>query len=130
MKALICVTCSDVLAPYNFRNGNKWRVCQCGCSAVRWRDTLAGHLEVSNVESPRSVRVMGMHNGFLMDAVHAHIGDHEAHKRAHNDAINAPGYLFDRTRRECWACIFRPGETNDVFFVDWNEKEIYPQATS
>lgn len=33
----------------------------------------------------------------------------------------ADGYLFSTGQRDCWALIVRPGESGDVFVIDYAE---------
>jgi hypothetical protein len=120
-KALICLACVDVVTPY--RSGQRWRWCQCGQAAVRWRNPERGLIDVTTVGGPRMIRVLGLNNQFLEDAVTAGIrtpaaADHwqDLHQRHTTEVPHH--YLFHAYRRGCWAVVIAVGETGDVQFVD------------
>lgn len=123
MKALLCLQCSDIRAP----NPDKSPVaCRCGNCGVRWDDPQRGRLKVW-ARNKSLVRVIGLHNDFLMAAADDGGGPanpgpirkmDEYWKSVHEEVTNAPGYLFDKSKRACWACIIRVGETNDVWWED------------
>lgn len=116
MKALLCVGCSDIVAPYP--QPTRWRSCQCGASSVRWRDPGAGLLELRCRGGPEGVRALGFANPFLSSAVDGH-GDDAEWRSLHEAVCESipPNYLFSARKRGCWAVIIRPGETGDVSYV-------------
>lgn len=134
-KAVICVACSDILAPYyNWETNRDWRWCQCGQVAGRWLDGAKGILEVTTLNGPRHARVLGLNNAFLVAAVQGQpYGEpeaiHEEWRLLHDTTCEevAPRYLFSERKRQCWAVIIRPGETGDVRYVDY--AEAIAQAT-
>lgn len=128
MKALLCLLCSDIRAP----NPDKSPViCRCGNCGTRWEDPQRGRLKVW-ARNKSLVRVIGMHNDFLMAATDEgeagrgwgpsssgkvrKIDDYW--KSVHEEVTDAPGYLFDKSKRACWACIVRVGETSDISWED------------
>lgn len=126
-KAAICVRCSDLLAPYA-QTDRGWRWCACGATATRWRSPAAGHLDVTSTLGSAFVRVLGLANPFLTQAVHGKpYGDpdvvDEEWRLLHDQVCeDIPGnYLFSERRRHCWAVVIRPGETGDVRYVEYAE---------
>lgn len=124
-KAIICVQCSDIAAPYP-DPARGWRWCACNKAAARWRDPAYGLLDVTAIHGEHAVRVLGLNNNFLTDAVNGHAwgdpdGIHEEWRLLHDKhAEEVPSnYLFHEDKRACWAVVIRPGETGDVRFVDY-----------
>lgn len=119
MKAAMCTTCGQVIGPQPRTNEGAWTWCAMPCahSAVRWRDGAKGLLEVTSLHGPDGVVVIGLHNGFI--AALADGPDDELWRRVHDLATDAPGYLFDKSKRACWAVLTRVGQSNDVFFMPY-----------
>lgn len=115
----MCTTCGQVIGPRS--RDDQWQWCGDPCihTAVRWRDSVRGLLEVTSFHGPEGVVVIGLHNGFI--AALATSPSHEQWRSHHDRATDAPGYLFDKSVRNCWAVLVRPGESNDVFFIDYGE---------
>lgn len=120
MKALLCAKCHDIRA---LDPTGAWTTCRCGRVSARWIDPHRGTVSVRAAEQDRAYpRILGLNNAFLVPALegpsHAEMvkagGQWEAWRRRHADATNAPGYIFDKDKRACWACIIRVGETSDV----------------
>lgn len=122
MKALFCPMCADILAPYR-KAGEEWRLCQCGHSAVRWRDPYHGTLDVSSASPNHQPIVIGFNNQFLTEGAQLGRLDaqgwRELHERTCTDVER--NYLFHKERRDCWALIVRQGESGDVFYLPWSE---------
>lgn len=124
MKALLCVGCTDIVAPHRaWRTNRAWRWCECGHAAVRWRDGRAGTLEVTSADGRAGVRVLGLDNAFLNAAVADPPSDAQGWRDLHGRVCGniPPYYLFHADNRACWALIVRPGESDDVIFVDHAE---------
>ena len=114
-KAIICTACNQVVGPRS--NGSKqWNFCSPPCmhSGVRWRDPQKGHLEVTSLHGPHGVLIIGLHNGMLHTAMSRHTD--EQWREIHTDLTKAPGYLFDESKRACWAVALKVGDSNDVWF--------------
>lgn len=131
-KAAMCLTCGQIIGPRPRQaDWSIWTWCAKPCmhSAVRWRDGQAGVLEVTSLHGKEDVVVVGLHNGMFgalsKSTFENPLSDAEW-RAAHALCTNAPGYLFDKSRRECWAALVRVGESNDVWFVEyglaWQEK--------
>lgn len=121
-KAAMCLTCGQIIGPRpRWQEDRAWMWCAdpCAHTAVRWRDGGKGHLEVTALHGEGDVAVIGLHNGFV--ACLADGLDHAGWRRAHERVTQAPGYLFDSSRRDCWAVLIRPGQSNDVFFMPYSE---------
>lgn len=110
MKALFCTLCFDIrgLDP-----DGAWTPCRCGNMAARWIDANKGTVSVKATNRERA-RILGMNNQMLTAAVNAGSHDDECWKKKHDEATNAKGYIFDKSARDCWACIVRVGETGDI----------------
>lgn len=125
-KAALCTTCNQIIGP--FSRSEKWNWCGEPClhTAVRWRDPQKGHLEVTSLHGPNGVLIIGLHNAMITQAI-MHSTDHEMWRDLHKFITSdSPGYLFDKSKRDCWAVIISPGESNDTFFMPyqeaWNER--------
>lgn len=133
-KAAMCTTCGQIVGPRSrWETDREWTWCAdpCAHTAVRWRDGAKGLLEVTSLHGPQGVAVIGLHNGFIARLA-ADLDD--AGWRNHHDRVTqAPGYLFDAERRNCWAVLTRVGQSNDVFFVSygeaWAERSTRPGVT-
>lgn len=122
MKAAMCLHCGQVIGPRpRWQEDREWTWCAdpCAHTAVRWRDGGKGLLEVTSFHGPDSVAVLGLHNAMVgvLSARPSHGGWRNAHARV----TDAPGYLFDKSKRDCWAVLVRPGESNDVFFMPYTD---------
>lgn len=118
----MCTTCGQIIGPRpRHADWSIWTWCAdpCSHSAVRWRDGAKGLLEVTSLHGPEGVVVIGMHNAFV--GALAAKPDHEGWRRVHDRVTTAPGYLFDKSMRDCWAVLTRVGQSNDVFFVEYGE---------
>jgi len=122
-KAVICVPCGQIVGPISRWEENRdWNWCADPChhTGVRWRDGYKGLLEVTSFHGALDLRVIGLHNGFLQSVTSIPM-THAGHRGEHERATHAPGYLFDRSKRDCWAVVVRVGESNDVFFIPYEE---------
>ena len=124
----MCTTCGQIIGPRpRHADWSIWTWCAKPClhTAVRWRDGHKGLLEVTSLHGPEGVVVVGLHNQFL--GALAEITSDEAWRRHHERVTDAPGYLFDKSKRACWAVVTRVGQSNDVFFVPygaaWSTRE-------
>lgn len=125
MKVLLCGECFDIRA---FPDNGAWVECRCGNMAARWVDPMAGTVKVRAKDRSKA-RIIGLNNRML----HAAFGIAEAYsepprldhrwKQLHQECTHAPGYIFDESRRGCWACIVEVGHTNDI---SWEEEEVAP----
>lgn len=123
-KALLCVACVDVLSPWrDWQTNPSWRWCQCGLAGVRWVDGRTGLIAVTSANGQDGVRVLGLDNGFLLPGITAGFGMDEDWRVLHQEATtSAPNqYLFNDTRRACWAVIVKVGQSGDVVWVPWGE---------
>lgn len=102
-----------------------WTTCRCGNAQARWEDPHRGTVKVRAADR-LSVRILGVNNLFFVQGVEGlptemitQAGGTSAAWRAlHDKATSAPGYIFDKGHRGCWACIFKVGDTSDV---SWEE---------
>ncbi len=135
MKALLCSQCFDIRA-LDPKCGTV--SCRCQCVTARWLDPLQGTVRVYAQDRSHAF-ILGLHNGFLHKAVegfsHAEQviagGQWEAWHKLHEDMTHAPGYLFDQSRRGCWAVLIRLGESTDTAWeecVDVDHWEDVPLA--
>lgn len=123
-KAIVCGVCAEVVGPTRqWQTDRSWRWCSCGHSAVRWRDGDRGLLEVVALHGPDDIRVLGLNNGFIEYAFKHPVRDAEAWRTLHRlqAEMVGPGYLFHKDRRNCWALLVKPGESSDVFVMDYAE---------
>ena len=107
MKALFCLRCGDVRGLQE-----NWVFCKCRQASARWTDPHAGKAEVRATDRG-AVFMLGLNNQMIS---HAAYGPHEDKdwRDFHDQATTAPGYLFDKSHRGCWAVLFCIGETGDV----------------
>lgn len=122
MKAVVCIPCSDIVAPRRgWRSNRSWRWCECDRTGVRWLDGDMGLLEVTSRHGRGAVRVIGFSNVFLEQAVTSPPDDAEGWRELHTTcAADVSGsYLFNTHRRACWAIVVRPGEASDVVWVSY-----------
>lgn len=120
MKGLACAQCVDLRALP--RNDLEPVTCRCGNVTAWWVDGKKG---VAQYHARYQVDAFGVgfHNGFLMSALAPKapgFGD-EAWRRLHHVSCEAPGYLFDHSRRDCWVILFKPGTVSDVSWATEEE---------
>lgn len=131
MKAALCVNCTDIIAPLRaWQTTRAWRWCQCDRVGVRWRDGAKGLLEVACSDGPAHVRVIGFNNTYLQLVVWGNLAGMpvaapktaEEWRTLHDASCEGvePHYLFHKDKRNCWAVIIRPGQTGDVFLIDYD----------
>ena len=128
MKVALRTHCMDFVTPLRaWDTDRSWRWCQCDHMGVRWRDGALGLLEVTALHGPDHVRVLGMANTFLDQAIVGNVGlygtDPGEEWRLLHDTVceEIPdSYLFHETRRHCWAAIIAVGDTGDVTFVNYS----------
>lgn len=116
MKALVCGSCDggiDIVAipPHGACT------CRCGNACAWWTNPVLGIAQVY-ARDRTFVRILGLHNGFLIPAI-SEVGPYLDKAPAwwqalHEQATDAPGYVFDRAGRGCWAAIIKIGATSDV----------------
>lgn len=122
MKALVCLFCMDIraLEPTGLRI-----TCRCGNVTARWLDPEKGTVKVRAKEQELA-RILSLNNRYLIsggkgptheETVEAG-GPWEWWRQLHDKATSAPGYIFDKSKRACWATLIKVGETNDV---TWEE---------
>jgi hypothetical protein len=124
MKALVCLMCNDIRS---LDPKGEWTVCRCGQLEARWLNPNAGTVRVK-ADHPSFARMLGLNNRYLIGACRgpdhhemvAAGGQWEWWRELHDKATEAPGYIFDKTKRACWATVVRVGETNDI---TWEPEE-------
>ena len=113
-KALYCIACGTIRT---FRRNGGLTACECGAIKGWWVDGARGiaQLYVNHLDDRQYGRVIGLHNGFLRGAAAGTAGQTDDGNRVlHDLATDAPNYLFDKSRRSCWAVVIAPGESNDT----------------
>jgi hypothetical protein len=115
------VICASRGSSFHFLSlGTEWRLCECGNTAARWLDPDRGTVAVA-ARDRTFVRVIGMHNQFLLRALT--MGQMWDDVRDwHDIAIEAPGYVFDKSKARCWAVVCAVGSTSDT---RWATEEEY-----
>jgi hypothetical protein len=119
MKVLFCAKCGDI------RAFEPWYTpCKCGNTEVRWVDPHAGTVMV-RARKRDYAKLIGLNNrmlGAMISLVERDGFDYSSDKwrELHDAATNAPGYLFDKAHRNCWAVIIGIGSSNDV---KWDPKQ-------
>lgn len=117
-KALLCGKCMDMRmlgqAAYNVRT------CECGNVSAWWTNPLTGTAEFYAKDRSMAFGI-GMNNRLLNPAL-KRIMDHgylanDSFRQFHDEAVDAPGYYFDKSMMNCWAIVFKPGTT--VAGVTW-----------
>lgn len=122
-KLLYCAACGTMRS---LERDGSVTSCQCGKMNAWWLDpekTGTVRAYTANRVDRQFGRIIGMNNTFIYRAMQA-LTDIE-HRGAHRLATTAPGYLFDASRRDCWACIIAPGESADTRWVsdlEWADK--------
>lgn len=124
-KALLCMRCTTIRT---FANDGRITMCECGTIAGWWEDASKGiaRLYSETLMGREYGRVVGFHNGFLREATRSSKSD-IFFRAAHEQAIDAPGYLFDRAKRGCWAVIITPGQSADTRWAtdqEWDQKRL------
>ena len=112
MKILMCARC------FGFHSfSTEWRFCECRNMAAKWIDPNAGTVHVLGRNKNRTF-IIGMNNRFLSGAILSDpaLRNDEAARELHNIATDAKGFLFDKSIRNCWAVVIRPGQTNDIYW--------------
>jgi hypothetical protein len=111
MKVLFCGICGDIRA-----FSTTHTPCKCGNMSARWADPNTGTYRVRAKVKQRA-RIIGMNNSFLHGSLNlgreTPPNTSEKWRLMHESACDAPGYIFDKSIRNCWACIIKPGDTND-----------------
>jgi hypothetical protein len=113
MKAIICYGGDGSIHLNSF--STEWTPCSCGNVAAKWLNPMFGTVVVA-ARDREKVRLLGLHNGYLTAAIapaRTNLSWPE-YQELHNDATNAPTYIFDKSRIGCWAAVARVGSTNDV----------------
>jgi hypothetical protein len=126
-KALWCLKCWTIKT---FNSDASLTSCDCGRIKGWWVDPERGTARLwdGGYPSQRQYgRIIGLHNGFLAKA--ATSVTHEQHRQARDDALHAPGYLFDESLRGCPMVIIAPGESTDTRWAtleEWVNKTRQP----
>jgi hypothetical protein len=132
-KAVICAACSDIVSPRRaWETDRSWRWCECDHVGVRWRDGNQGTLEVASLHGADGVRVLGLNNDYLQFAWSRNPQTEDGSRtfeqwRALHDYSCErvePHYLFHADKRACWALLVRPGESGDVFLMDYGKERV------
>ncbi|HEV8653136.1 MAG TPA: hypothetical protein VG276_28020 [Actinomycetes bacterium] len=121
-KAAICAACWDIVSPRRaWETDRSWRWCECDHIGVRWRDGALGLLEVASLHGADGVRVLGLNNMFLEEGMRTRDADPQGWRAWHEATCEQvePHYLFHKDKRNCWALLVRPGESGDVFLMDY-----------
>lgn len=134
MKVLFCTLCHDIRAFENY-----YTACRCGNMEARWLDPVRGTVQVRAKSRPHA-RIIGMNNqmlGHALQLANSLYKDYGAAKwkEFHDQATDAPGYVFDKGMRSCWACIVGIGSTSDITWdpeqpdFDENKKPFIPTVS-
>lgn len=145
-KALVCGKCFDIRA---LDPDGGWVTCRCGACEARWEDPnrgtvrcrLGGHLLAAKARQERDetpLRIMGLSNSYFIPALKGPSweamvevgGQWEWWRKLAEKAVDAPGYIFDRSMRAVWATIVKVNETADIKWEDPIEVEApKPEGT-
>jgi hypothetical protein len=128
-KAAICTACWDIVSPRrDWQTERSWRWCECDHVGVRWRDGALGLLEVASLHGADGVRVLGLNNRFLSEAMRTRDVDAAGWRAWHEATCEQvePHYLFHKDKRNCWALVVHPGESGDVFLMDYGDAKQEP----
>ena len=120
MKAIVCYF-SGSIHINSFTE--KWTACQCGNVKAKWLDPNLGTVAIA-ARDKDSVRLLGLNNQYLIPAIKLG-GMWEDYRKMHDDATNAPNYIFDKSMASCWAVVIKIGRSNDV---RWATDEEYLEA--
>ena len=112
MKAILCLKCIDFKALLPTGEVR----CHCGNVRGKWYDGERGLALVEGIDR-EAVRVIGMHNSFLLSARDVS-GDAMWRAVIEDITRNSPGYLFNADKRNCPVVIIRVGESSDVTWYD------------
>lgn len=112
MKLVVCFECSDYFSP----GIDEPKACKCGYTCAVWDDPAAGKLRVSSRLESGHLRIVGLMNGLLLASAAPKAMSDEQWRTTVEGMLDAPGYLFDRSRRNCPVVMLRVGESNDVVY--------------
>lgn len=113
MKVLYCKKCGSIR---DF--GIEFTPCACGNMEAKWTDPQRGTVKV-RAKVMFYARIIGMNNRFLTESPHGlNLPPDEQARMRHEIATTAPGYLFDKSNRNCWAVIIQKGDSSDVVWED------------
>lgn len=121
MKGLACAKCFDIRA---LPRDNLTPVsCQCGNTTGWWLDGRQGTARYT-AEAPYAAWGVGFNNRFLVAVFSGYgaIPDSEKMRACHDQATDAPGYYFDKSRYGCWAVLFKPGNATGVEWANDAER--------
>ncbi len=120
MKGLACAKCYTLRTfP---RTDLKAVCCDCGNVVGWWLNGQDGTARYSALDHDTAYGV-GFNNHFLTAAFgRGEVApfDDPAWRGLHEQAAQAPGYLFDASRRNCWVVFFKPGT---ALGVEWATDE-------
>jgi len=121
MKAIVCAEHGDL---HIFTFGTEWTTCVCGNVKVKWVDPDAGTVVVA-ARSKERVRLLCLNNRYLAAAL-LNKPDFTALRGLHDAATQAPGFIFDKEKANCWAVVTEVGRTSDVRWATVDEfKEAF-----
>lgn len=118
MKGLFCSKCftirslsSEDLKPVS---------CDCGNLKGWW---INGRIGVARYHATlRGCGFMvGWNNRFLDFVINRTNLTNEGAKEMHDHCTNAPGFLFDKNRMDCWSIIHPPGHSSDTAWATEEE---------
>ncbi len=119
MKAIICFANHDVHI-HSF--GETWTSCQCGNVRVKWLDSHLGTVVVA-AKNKNKVRLLGLNNAYLIPAISTiDQPSWDGYRQLHEQATEAPGYIFDKHKAACWATVVPIGSTGDVRWATAEEE--------
>lgn len=121
MKAIICFAKGN-LHIHTF--STEWTVCSCGSTKAKWINPDAGTVVVASKDRSK-VKLLGMNNAYLIPACTQGYLTWSEYQLLHENAVDAPGYLFNKDKVCCWAAIVDIGRSNDV---RWATDEEYVEA--
>jgi hypothetical protein len=119
VKVVVCAVRGDL---HLFSFGPQWTRCQCGATAAKWDDAIAGTMAVASRE-PDKVFVIGLVNSVLIEMLQ-HGLDFSDFRGLHDHLtkdLNA--YVFHESQAGCWAVPFTPGRTLDSRWASAEEME-------
>lgn len=117
MKGLACARCMDLRALPATDLMQAW-----------WVDGRRG-IARFHASDQSTAFALGLCNTYLVAAMtlpHDKMTN-VAWRNLHDDAIDADGYLFDKSNRACWALLFRPGTSSDTAWAtpqEWEEAHL------
>lgn len=117
-KGLACASCHDLRMLS--RNNLEPLSCRCGNVTGWWLDGPRGVARYTATNRQTAFGV-GFNNRFWLAALVAPERTSSTEwRQLHEDACEAPGYLFDKNRRNCWVVLFKPGTVGSV---EWATNE-------